>query len=727
MSGKVETKLYEVEGFAFRFTPNGSPFTGVLSATAAGLGTYSAETNLNKAGSRKNYATEAAELYGMDSAALKRALNDLALLRQEETAPESTDGGEEPQEATQPLSEDAAALVAAPGVLNRYVEDVSRIRGVVRDRGALKLQTLVAVGAQLEPLPNGKPAGANLILTAEAGRGKNYVCDAVASCLPENFYLAFESASGKSLYYRAEVEPEILQHKWIYPNEAEATDELVEMFRPLLSGGKASHLTVNKDAAGRNASQELSLTGPAAITIPTVRNKLDGQLQTRMLVAELQDYTGRVAEHSRAVSRQLLPDYAGEDHSPRIREWQAALKSLASVRRVIFPVDHEGFTFDSDTVSHGSRLWGNLLGLMLAHAWLEQNSREVRELPSGEHAVVATPEDYEAAYTIFRETCERSVINLSDTHRKILDAVHALREEANSSEFGTHYIADGFSQRKIAERARVHHSTVQEQRTFLTKSVKLLRETEGGALALVAEAEPSWWSKGEVLAGFPRPQQVADWYEESASGGESTSPESARQTRHPEDASHNAGTYAEKSGGYSNRHEADATRHPGTEEYSEEVAGGKPPVADGTAATQNRVDKPNTESTDPVAGVAGGSGSENTSPVHHTRQQQQRPLSDDVAPGKSATLSEVAERRGSVEGALTVREALSEINTSGTGAALNAANYRKGELGEESAIEYTTKAILRRRGRNAGGWQHHAPAVRAALTHDAFCDCAECS
>ena len=48
----------------------------------------------------------------------------------------------------------------------------------------LKLQTLVALGAQLAPYPNGKPAGANLIITAEPGRGKNHVCDAVASLLP---------------------------------------------------------------------------------------------------------------------------------------------------------------------------------------------------------------------------------------------------------------------------------------------------------------------------------------------------------------------------------------------------------------------------------------------------------------------------------------------------------------------------------------------------------------
>ncbi len=688
----TEAKLYEVEGFAFRFTPNGSPFTGVLATTAAGAGTYTAEANLNKAGSRKLYATEAAELYSMDVASLKRALNELALQRNYETDAAAEGTVEEREAAEEPLTEEAAALVAEPGVLSRYVEDIARIRGVVRDRGALRLQMLVAVGSQLAPLPNGKPAGANLILTAEAGRGKNYICDAVACGLPEDFYLAFESASAKSLYYQAEGNPAVLKHRWIYPNEAEATDELVEMFRPLLSGGKASHLTVNKTAEGRNASQKLSLEGPASVTIPTVRNKLDGQLQTRMLVAELQDYAGRVAEHSRAVSRQLLPDYAGEDHSPRLGEWRAALRSLTGLRRVVFPVGHEGFTFESDTVSHGARLWGNLLGLMAAHAWLEQKSRETRELSSGEYAIVATPEDYRAAYTIFQTTCERSVINLSDTHRRILDAVHELKEEASSS---GGFTSDGFSQRKIAERANVHHSTVGEQRTFLTRSVKLLRETEGGALALVDDAEPSWWSKGEVLAGLPRPEQVRDWYE---GRGESTSPASARQSRHPSEESHDADTYAEKGDGHSTRQQPAATRRPAAEEGSEGLADAKPPVADRRPATQSGVDKPDAEHEEPLAGVAGGFGRGNTPP-----------------PSSNGLLK------------LTVSEVLSEINTPKTGATLNAAHYRNGDMKEESAVEYITKAILHRRSMDTGGWSRHAPAVRAALAHPPLCECEECS
>ncbi len=326
-----------------------------------------------------------------------------ALAAQEEADGESEAEQEAPETGAEVPQEQVEELVGRPGVLERYVEDVAKIHGVVGEREHLKLITLNAAGAQLAPLPNGRPVGANVILTAEAGRGKNYLADAVAGGLPEEFFTAFESASAKSLFYKAEKDPGVLRHVWIYPNEAEATDQLVEMFRPLISGGHASHMTVNKDSEGRNAAQEFRVEGPVSLTIPTIRNKLDAQLQTRMLVSELPDYDGRVAAHSRAFSKLLLPDYAGEDHTPKLRAWQAAWRSLTEIRKVVFPLAHEGFCFDSDTVSHGSRLWGNLLGLMLAHAWLEQRNREIVELPGGNLAIVATPEDYGAAYEVLRQ------------------------------------------------------------------------------------------------------------------------------------------------------------------------------------------------------------------------------------------------------------------------------------------------------------------------------------
>jgi hypothetical protein len=76
--------------------------------------------------------------------------------------------------------------------------------------------------------------------------------------------------------------------------------------------------------------------------------------------------------------------------------------------------------------------------------------------------------------------------------------------------------------------------------------------------------------------------------------------------------------------------------------------------------------------------------------------------------------------------ALTLQEALAEINHQGSGPAKNAELYRRGQLSEEKAVEYVTCAILRRRGSDFARWRAHAPTVRAALTHGIGCDCEVC-
>ncbi len=408
-------------------------------------------------------------------------------------------------EATSAFPEEADAPMLEPGVLRRLVEAIARMHGIVGEIKALEFIILVAVGAQLAPLPNGRPLGASGMLIAEAGRGKNYLTDAVVAILPPGWYLSFESASASSMYYRVEHDPGFLEHRFLYPNEIEAVDALIEFLRPMLSSGKAIKLTVNKDAEGRNEGQELEVKGPVTTIIPTVRNKTDEQLQTRLLIAELGEYEGRVKEHARAFAKLLLPVYAATDNTEEVGRWQAALGSLTAKRRVVFPLEHEEFALDNDGVSHGARLWANLLGLMCSHAWLEQRNRDTIELASGDLAVVATPHDYEAAYDIFHATSRRSVVNLSETHRKILNALYDLHDEDKTSE--------GFTQREIAERAEVKQSTVSKQKTFLATSAKLVRETEYG-LALVKGAEPSWWSNEEAMRGFPSPVQVRDWWRE---------------------------------------------------------------------------------------------------------------------------------------------------------------------------------------------------------------------
>jgi len=44
-------------------------------------------------------------------------------------------------------------------------------------------------------------------------------------------------------------------------------------------------------------------------------------------------------------------------------------------------------------------------------------------------------------------------------------------------------------------------------------SLRWVFEPEGGGMALVHDAGPSWWEKADALVGFPRPEQVREWWD----------------------------------------------------------------------------------------------------------------------------------------------------------------------------------------------------------------------
>ena len=134
-------------------------------------------------------------------------------------------------------------------------------------------------------------------------------------------------------------------------------------------------------------------------------------------------------KHSAAFSELLLPGYAATDNSHKMFLRHEGLRQLTEVRRVVFPLKHPDVALDNDDLSHGARAWANFLGLMCANAWLEQRNRKRVDLTSSEEAIVAEPEDYRVAYEIFKATCARTVVNLSEVHRKILDDLYDLQEE----------------------------------------------------------------------------------------------------------------------------------------------------------------------------------------------------------------------------------------------------------------------------------------------------------
>jgi hypothetical protein len=488
----------------------------VVSASSEDV--FGAQVALASGPSRTRWAVEANELYPetfADVLELKRALNELHVRVKEQASIAEAKAASEAQDdhvssgaadEDAPDEMDVEALIATPGVLGRYVEDMAEVGAVHKDRPYMYTVTLGALSAQLA-LSGDRPLGTNVVLTGESGRGKNYVPDAIAKGMPEDFVYPFESASAKSFYYQADADPDRFRHTWVYPNEAEATNQLIETLRPLLSKGSASHGTVDNSEDGPNAFRSLHVQGPITVTIPTVRNKLDGQFQTRLLTVEMEDYEGRVAGHTEKFADTLLPNYVAADHTETLKKWKAVLKSLTAVRKVVLPGKVAGFRYNNDSVSHGARVFRNLCSFMLTHAWLEQRNRTIVELSTGEKAVVVTAEDYRVAYGLFEKVATRSVINLSDTHKKICDSVYELQNAKGSRLYGR-----GLSIREIAKKAGLNHQTVQKHKTFLIASEGLLREGEKGGLILVEGAEPSWWRQGDLLKGLPKPDEVEEWW-----------------------------------------------------------------------------------------------------------------------------------------------------------------------------------------------------------------------
>jgi hypothetical protein len=240
---------YEFEDLVLEFTPEGSYAKGYLLVTRDETA-YGATTDVTSAKARKAFIGDARELYPEafdNELKLYKALSELSIHVMDQKrvaeakAEEEAATEEEDHDEVEVDDEAAEALISAPNVLDRYVEDVAGVHEVYGDRAEMKVVALGGFSAQLAPLAIGKPVGTNVILIGESGRGKNYIADAVASGMPDDFVYEFESASAKSFYYEADANPEKFKYTWVYPNEAEATDDLIETLRPLLSKAKAVH------------------------------------------------------------------------------------------------------------------------------------------------------------------------------------------------------------------------------------------------------------------------------------------------------------------------------------------------------------------------------------------------------------------------------------------------------------------------------------------------------
>jgi hypothetical protein len=284
--------------------------------------------------------------------------------------------------AEKAIAEPAVSTLAKnPNLLKALYDRVAE-SGLLGERENAEILLLAAVA-----LTCGKPISA--IIKGTSAVGKSEIIKAVTRALPPEMVVERQSMSSQSLVYMGENGQ--LKNKVLVVYElggfgAEGSEGL-EQAKQLLSEGRISRQTVDRDESNRNTGRAIVTEGPTAMWTTTTKVKTDYELSTR--VFELtpddgQEQTGRINEKAFDYEEAEEVDFS-DTHG--IFTWL-----LGQDNRVYFPYGKALGKMIPKSAVKMRRESPRFRVLLDAHAVLHQASRKRDE----RGRIVATPEDYEA-------------------------------------------------------------------------------------------------------------------------------------------------------------------------------------------------------------------------------------------------------------------------------------------------------------------------------------------
>lgn len=416
----ADTKPYEVDGLFFEFSPNGSPFEGLLKAISP-EGTFTSRVNLTALRSRASWAKEMAELYGADETQLKRALNELCTLRTEEVeaAEEAgaTDEVSEPIPAGTERHGKAMKLLESPDILEEATQDMERL-GHVGESTTKKLALICALSAK-----SGKPIQPST--HAQSSAGKNALWDATLSLLPEEMVVRRSGLTAKALF-RTEAN---LQGAVLYLQEVVGSEDANYSIRVMQSDGRLEYEATEKTPDGGMKNVVYRTEGPTVIVQTTTKNHLHPENETRVFplyIDESEEQTGRIVES-------ILKYAAGQGVSEADRgciqeRWQDAFRLLDPGEVIIPYAERIEIPRFPIRIRRDAR---RLLDVVRVIAWLHQHGRERDEAGR----IVATENDFHAALGLVSESLTRAWQTLTPAEETVLLVIKGLSEQLKTEGF----------------------------------------------------------------------------------------------------------------------------------------------------------------------------------------------------------------------------------------------------------------------------------------------------
>jgi hypothetical protein len=343
-----------------------------------------------------------------EAAAMSRALNaptpdELAWL---EAEAKRTREQEKRLEAER-LAPLAVGIAKDPKLIERMVRTVTAF-GVVGEEGGILASCLTATSRLL------RRRCLSLLRRGAPASGKNYVFEHALMLAPPESVVTINSASSMALIYHSVEDPDSLKHKIVYLPEAASTlavkngveTEFTAMLRQLISENRINRQVAIPQKQGPPKTMEVVKNGPIAVLVTSARNNVEGELLTRLLLADSDESPDQTAN----VVTSILDTAAGAPWAPppsgaEIEEWRDFQRWLEAggPYDVLIPFGRAiraAFTLTSAPTPPAVRVRrdiSGLVGAISASTILHKAQRQA----DAKGRLIATLDDYQQAFGAF--------------------------------------------------------------------------------------------------------------------------------------------------------------------------------------------------------------------------------------------------------------------------------------------------------------------------------------
>jgi DNA primase catalytic core len=375
---------------------------------------------------RNTFIKQAAIELGINDDIIKtdlgKLLLKLELLQDQQIKAELEENKQSPVATmTKEDAENALALLKAPDLLDRIVEDVTRC-GIVGEQTNTLVSYLAAISRKLDnPLA--------VIIQSTSAAGKSSLMEAVLRFIPADDKHQYSAMTGQSLYYLGETN---LKHKVLAIAEEEGAAQAAYALKLLQSEGQLTIASTTKDPdSGDLTTKEYKVEGPVMLFLTTTAIDIDDELLNRCLVLTVnEDREQTQAIHQLQRKKRTLAGLIQKSEREQLLKQHQNAQRLLKPLAVVNPYAEQLTFLNNQTRTR--RDHEKYLTLIDSIALLHQYQRPVKTIQQGNRTleyIETTISDIETANQLAHEVLGRTLDELPPQTRKLLSLIDTMVTE----------------------------------------------------------------------------------------------------------------------------------------------------------------------------------------------------------------------------------------------------------------------------------------------------------